>query len=83
MSVPSDLRSRAFDLPEIERLELAHELIASVSLSEAERDPEYEAAGSAEIKERYRRFQSGESKSIGAEEVMARLRERLQVRRSS
>ena len=74
MSVPSDLRERVLGLPQSDRAELAHDFLLSLEPEGIERDPDHETAWAAEIEERLRKFESGESKAVPADEVMDRLR---------
>jgi putative addiction module component (TIGR02574 family) len=62
----------ALTLPPEQRLALARRLLDSVDL---ELEPGAEAAWEAEIAQRIARFKAGESKSIPAGEVFARLRQ--------
>jgi putative addiction module component (TIGR02574 family) len=62
----------ALVLPVEQRLALARQLLDSVELEPA---PGAEAAWEAEIARRIARFRAGESKSIPADEVFARLRQ--------
>jgi putative addiction module component (TIGR02574 family) len=62
----------ALILPPEERLALARRLLDSVDL---EPEPGAEAAWETEIARRLARFKAGESKSVSAGEVFARLRE--------
>jgi len=82
MSVPSDLRARALELPLPDREELEHDLLRSIKPEEAGREPGYEAAWAAEIEERFRKFESGESRPIPADESLEQIREWLRRRRS-
>jgi len=82
MGIPSDLRAQALDLPSPDREELAHELFRSIKPGGADRDPGYEAAWAAEIEERYRKFESGESRAVSADESIEQLRESLRRRRT-
>jgi putative addiction module component (TIGR02574 family) len=73
--MPATLDSVAQDalvLPPDQRLALARRLLDSVDLDP---EPGAEAAWEAEIAGRIARFKSGESKSIAAGEVFARLRQ--------
>ena len=81
MSVPSDLRARALELPGSDREELAFDLLRSLQPEDG-RDPGYEAAWAAEIEERFRRFESGESRPISADESIEQVRESLRRRRA-
>jgi putative addiction module component (TIGR02574 family) len=62
----------ALALPADQRLALARRLLDSVDL---EPEPGAEAAWEAEIARRIKRFDAGESKTIPASEVFARLRQ--------
>jgi putative addiction module component (TIGR02574 family) len=73
MSVLSDLRARALELPEPERAALAHELILSLGWDRPELDPGYEEAWAAELEDRLRRYESGESVPIAVADVLARV----------
>lgn len=64
----------AMALPPEARAAIAHALLASL---EAERDPSIDQAWTAEIARRAERFRSGESKGIPAEEVKARIVDRM------
>ena len=66
------LSQDALVLPPDQRLQLARRLLDSVDLDP---EPGAEAAWQAEITRRIARYDAGESKSIPAGEVFARLRE--------
>ena len=66
------LSQDALVLPPDQRLTLARRLLESVDL---EPEPGAEAAWQAEIARRIERFDAGESRSIPAGEVFARLRQ--------
>lgn len=82
MSIPSDILERALGLPESDRAELASRLILSL---EPDGDgPETEdAAWAAELEERLRRFEAGESKAIPIEEALDQIRQSLRAGRPS
>lgn len=69
-----DLARGAIELPPDQRLTLAQRILASV---EPEGEPVIDAAWAAEIRERIRRYDSGETKAIPASEVFAELDRRL------
>ena len=71
-STLDSLAHDALDLTPNERVVLAYRLLASV---EPVPDPTAEAAWDAEIARRVARFDSGESQTVPAAEVFARLRE--------
>ncbi len=66
--------SEAMQLPVDQRLTLAHRLLSSV---EPAVNPEVEAAWDAEIRERIRRYDAGETTAIPAAEVFKELDRRL------
>ncbi len=66
--------SEAMQLPEDQRLTLAHRLLSSV---EPAPNSEIEAAWDAEIRERIRRYDAGESTAIPATQVFKELDQRL------
>ena len=66
--------TEAMQLPKDQRLTLAHRLLSSV---EPVPNPQVEAAWDAEIRERIRRYDAGETRTIPAKEVFRELDERL------
>jgi putative addiction module component (TIGR02574 family) len=64
-----DLAQCAAELPPEQRFTLARRILASV---EAEGDAGVDAAWTSEIRERIRRYESGETKGIPASEVFAK-----------
>ena len=68
------LAKEAIELPPDQRLTLAQRILASVEPNET---PAIDAAWEAEILERIRRYDAGESKGISASEVFADLNRRL------
>ncbi len=68
------LAQEAIELPPDQRLTLAQRILASV---EPDETPAIDAAWEAEIRERIRRYDRGESKGIAASEVFADLNRRL------
>jgi putative addiction module component (TIGR02574 family) len=62
----------ALVLPPDQRVTLAYRLLASV---EPDPEPGADAAWEAEITQRIARFDAGESRTVPASEVLARLRE--------
>ena len=75
MDAVATLFDRAAELPEAERAELAGLLIGSL---ESERDPDVDAAWTAEIRKRLADFESGKIDAVPwervREELFARLR---------
>ena len=67
-----NLSKDALILPPDQRVALAHRLLASV---ESASEPGAEAAWEAEIVRRIARFDAGESETVPADEVFARLRQ--------
>ena len=66
--------SEAMQLSEDQRLTLAHRLLSSV---EPASNPEIEAAWDAEIRERIRRYDDGQSAAIPATQVFKELDQRF------
>ncbi|MBI4027833.1 MAG: addiction module protein [Verrucomicrobia bacterium] len=66
--------AEAMQLPEDQRMTLAHRLIASV---EPHPDPAVEAAWDHEIRERIRRYDGGKSTTIAASQVFKELDQRI------
>lgn len=69
-----DLAQGAFELPPDQRFALAHRILASV---EPKEDAGIDASWTAEIRERIKRYDSGESRGIPASEVFAEVDRRL------
>ena len=68
------IASEAMQLPEDQRLVLAHRILASV---EPVGDPGIDAAWDMEIRERIRRYDAGQAASIPVSEVFAALDRKL------
>lgn len=68
------VRSEALDLPESERAELAHNLVASL---DGPPEPDVEKAWDAEILRRLAEIDSGTANLIDREEFSRRLRARM------
>lgn len=77
MSVPKDLLTRALELERQDREELVHHLLSSLDLDTPLSHEEWLNSWGAEIEERIRRFESGETQAIPADEVIAQLRSSL------
>jgi putative addiction module component (TIGR02574 family) len=75
MSIPADLRDRVMRLDPDDRELLMYEISESLKPDEG-----WWEAWAEEINERTRRFESGETQAIPAEQVMAQIRERLRRR---
>ena len=69
-----DLAKGAIELPPDQRLTLVHRILASL---EPDGGPAINAAWEAEIRERIRRYDAGETKGIPAAEVFAEMDRRL------
>jgi hypothetical protein len=73
MAIPVEiLEAEALNLPQADRSRLVDRLIASL-----ERDPEWEAAWSAEADRREERIARGEATWIPGAEAIARIRSKL------
>lgn len=68
------VRSKALDLPERERAELAHDLLASL---DGPADEDAEGAWATEIESRVAELDSGKVEPIAAEEVARRITRRV------
>ena len=68
------VRSEALSLPESERAELAHNLVASL---DGPADPDAEKAWDSEILRRLAEIDSGTAKLIDREELRRRMRARM------
>ena len=69
-----DLTQGAIELPPDQRFTLAQRILASV---EPDQEPAIDAAWTAEIRERIRKYDAGETKGIPASEVFAEIDQRL------
>lgn len=83
MDIPDDLLGRVMDLGAAEREELLRLLILSLGPGGPDRDSGYEEAWAAEIAERVRKFETGETEAIPMEEAMQRLHDALKGAHSS
>lgn len=70
-----EIRKHLMDLPRHERVEIAYELLDSVSDDDLDEDPaEVEAAWALEIKRRIDEYDAGLVEAIPGDEVFARAR---------
>jgi putative addiction module component (TIGR02574 family) len=83
MSIPSDLLSRALDLPAADRARLADELILSLDEEGPGRDPDWEAAWADESRRRMEAIDEGRTALIPRDVVHDELRVSLSRIRES
>ena len=68
------LRSQVLNLPELERADLAHELIKSLDAPE---DKDIDAAWDQEIERRISQIDAGQAKLLDREEFRKKLQDRI------
>ena len=83
MGVPSDLLTRALELPVPDRVELANDLFESLEPGGLEQDAGYEESWNAEIEARSRALAEGRTSLLSRDEVESRMRQAVAEARDS